>query len=395
MSWHYVSSAHQAGDRRDQRHCGRHRRHHGAANGHTHRGRQARIRVCPSPVAASCPSRVRRGSFPASSASQLQWTGRSPGESSPLRRLSRPASCASSFRRTVFPGPRGCARDRVDDLGGVGRPHSADAVAPARLVAPSRRQSARVGGTVGTRCDGRRPGRRRGVQGEAVRPTFRSRCRRDLPASSLVGRRALRHRGLGRCGPLGGPHMVARYRATRLRCGRRGITVLLERLPANTSSTTTPTDPTAASANAHPAIAASSSIGPADRSHDTPPATDSSTSTAKHPEPPQQPPTILEAANFDAAAPPPHAPTPTPRRFTEHPQRVSGTVGPRPGLKVGTAHSLSSSVILLAGTARETSHAPLHQAGHGRARHGTQETHGPVMRRTVHRGSPVRWSCRP
>ena len=54
---------------------------------------------------------------------------------------------------------------------------------------------------------------------------------------------------------------------------------------ATTSSTTTPTGRTAASANAHPTIAASSSIGPASRSDDTSPATDSSTSTAKQPEP--------------------------------------------------------------------------------------------------------------
>jgi hypothetical protein len=58
---------------------------------------------------------------------------------------------------------------------------------------------------------------------------------------------------------------------------------------ASTSSTTTRTDPTALSINTLPTIVKSSNIGPADRSDDTPPATDSSTSTAKQPEPPQRP----------------------------------------------------------------------------------------------------------
>jgi len=51
-----------------------------------------------------------------------------------------------------------------------------------------------------------------------------------------------------------------------------------------TSSITTRIDRTAASVNARPTIAKLSRIGPASRSDDTPPATDSSTSTAKQPE---------------------------------------------------------------------------------------------------------------
>jgi hypothetical protein len=59
---------------------------------------------------------------------------------------------------------------------------------------------------------------------------------------------------------------------------------------ATTSSTTTPTAPIARSANAHRTPARSSSTGPADRCDDTPPATDSSTSTTR-PEPTEHRPT--------------------------------------------------------------------------------------------------------
>jgi hypothetical protein len=55
----------------------------------------------------------------------------------------------------------------------------------------------------------------------------------------------------------------------------------------NTSSTTTCTYPTAASANALRPTRKSSRIGLVDRSDDTPPAADSSTSTAKQPELPR------------------------------------------------------------------------------------------------------------
>src|SRR5204863_7828030 len=55
---------------------------------------------------------------------------------------------------------------------------------------------------------------------------------------------------------------------------------------ANMSSTTTRIDPTAPSVNAHRTMPKLSSISPADRSDDTQPAADSSTSTAKQPEPP-------------------------------------------------------------------------------------------------------------
>ena len=69
---------------------------------------------------------------------------------------------------------------------------------------------------------------------------------------------------------------------------------------ANTSTTTTPTGPTAASANAHPTTREVVSTVPASRSDDTPPAADSSTSTAKQPEPPRQRPTHRQHASFDA-----------------------------------------------------------------------------------------------
>jgi hypothetical protein len=72
---------------------------------------------------------------------------------------------------------------------------------------------------------------------------------------------------------------------------------------AGTSSTTTRTDPTALSVNAHPTVAKASNIGPASRSDDTPPAADSSTSTAKQPEPPPQQPTDHQHVTFDAPAP--------------------------------------------------------------------------------------------
>ena len=60
---------------------------------------------------------------------------------------------------------------------------------------------------------------------------------------------------------------------------------------ASTSSTTTPTDRIAALDNAHRTRRTSSSIGPAGRSDNTKPAADSSTNTAKQPEPPPQRPT--------------------------------------------------------------------------------------------------------
>ena len=74
----------------------------------------------------------------------------------------------------------------------------------------------------------------------------------------------------------------------------------------STSSITTRAGRTGRSANAHPTMRKWSSIGPADRSDDTPPAADSSTSTAKQPEPPQRP-TRHGDVNFDAPTPPPHA----------------------------------------------------------------------------------------
>jgi hypothetical protein len=73
----------------------------------------------------------------------------------------------------------------------------------------------------------------------------------------------------------------------------------------NTSSTTTRTAPTAASANAHQTMPKSSRIGPASRANDTPPAADSSTSTAKQPERLRQRPTHHLYVSFDAPAPPP------------------------------------------------------------------------------------------
>jgi putative transposase len=75
----------------------------------------------------------------------------------------------------------------------------------------------------------------------------------------------------------------------------------------STSSITTRIDRTAASGNAHPTITKWSSIGPASRSNDTPPAPDSSTSTAKRPEPPTTANPTWATSTFDAATPPPRA----------------------------------------------------------------------------------------
>jgi transposase InsO family protein len=72
----------------------------------------------------------------------------------------------------------------------------------------------------------------------------------------------------------------------------------------STSRTTTPADPTAVSVNALLTIATSSNIGPADRSDDTPAATDSSTSTAKQPDPPHNGQPNHQHINFDAPTPP-------------------------------------------------------------------------------------------
>jgi hypothetical protein len=65
---------------------------------------------------------------------------------------------------------------------------------------------------------------------------------------------------------------------------------------------------------------------PANRSDDKPPATDSSTSTAQQPEPPDngQP---IATTSADAPAPPPQAPTPTPKTSANQPERVSEPTG--------------------------------------------------------------------
>ena len=74
---------------------------------------------------------------------------------------------------------------------------------------------------------------------------------------------------------------------------------------------------------------------PVSRSGDTQPVADSSTSTAKQPDSPQHRPTQRQHIRFDAPAPPPHAPTPTSRKFTEHPNAFPAPTGPvravRPG----------------------------------------------------------------
>jgi hypothetical protein len=68
-----------------------------------------------------------------------------------------------------------------------------------------------------------------------------------------------------------------------------------------------------------------SSISPADRSDDTPPAADSSTSTAKQHEPPHKRPNDNELVSFDAPTSPPHDPTATSTTFTDHSNALSGT----------------------------------------------------------------------
>jgi hypothetical protein len=72
----------------------------------------------------------------------------------------------------------------------------------------------------------------------------------------------------------------------------------------------------------------SSRIGPADRSNDSPPAADSSTSTAKQPERLRQRPTHHVYVSFDAPAPYPHAPTSTSTTFAEQPNEFSARIGP-------------------------------------------------------------------
>jgi putative transposase len=102
---------------------------------------------------------------------------------------------------------------------------------------------------------------------------------------------------------------------------------------ATSSSTTTPTDPTAASVNAHPTPAKSSPTGPASRSDDTPPATDSSTSTTKQPEPPRQRPTEREPLTFDAPAP-----RQTPERSNRHGRPRTRTRFRHPQVQTGFRH---------------------------------------------------------
>ncbi len=94
----------------------------------------------------------------------------------------------------------------------------------------------------------------------------------------------------------------------------------------STSSITTRTGHTAVSANAHQTTRKLSTIGPANRSDDTPPAPGSLTSTAKQPEPrPGQ--AHAKRVNFDAPTPPPHASRPT-AEATCRTERVSGTDRP-------------------------------------------------------------------
>src|SRR5439155_10557786 len=85
------------------------------------------------------------------------------------------------------------------------------------------------------------------------------------------------------------------------------------------------TAPTAASANARPAIAASSPTGPASRSDDTPPAAGSSTSTAKRPEPPDNGQPTTNTSTLTRPQSPPHDPTSTSEDVRRTPGRVSGT----------------------------------------------------------------------
>src|SRR5665213_314507 len=87
----------------------------------------------------------------------------------------------------------------------------------------------------------------------------------------------------------------------------------------NTSSTTTRTDHIAAFGNAHRTRPKLSRIGLADRSDDTPPATDSSTNTAKQPEP-------STTANPKRTTPTFGAPTPPPRDSTH----AANTLQPAP-----------------------------------------------------------------
>jgi Integrase core domain len=66
---------------------------------------------------------------------------------------------------------------------------------------------------------------------------------------------------------------------------------------------------------------------PVSRSGGTQPVADSSTNTAKQPDSPRHRPTHRQRVRFDAPAPPPHAPTPTSRKFTEHPNAFPAPTG--------------------------------------------------------------------
>src|SRR5439155_16875100 len=92
---------------------------------------------------------------------------------------------------------------------------------------------------------------------------------------------------------------------------------------------TTRTGPTAASANAHPTTPKSPRTGPADRSDDTPIALDSSTSTAKQPEPPRQRSTHRQRRASTRARAPAHTPTRTPTALTAHPHAFPAPTRPQ------------------------------------------------------------------
>ena len=94
--------------------------------------------------------------------------------------------------------------------------------------------------------------------------------------------------------------------------------------------------------NAHPTTLKSSRIGPANRSDDTPPAADSSTSTAKQPEPLSRPTHDLEPLLRRAQ----HGPAATPRHRTDVAACTRTTSGTHRALCIGELDSAGEVVLV-------------------------------------------------
>ena len=136
-------------------------------------------------------------------ATAVDWavTGRIFPADEALRR--RPGPGARARRPGAGPGAGGGARGRRDHLGGVGRPHPPDALAPTGLAASRERQPPGVAGAPRPGSPARRRRGGGGVQGEAPGcvPARRcpATCRRSTPGSR-------RSRSMGDTGAPCGDH---------------------------------------------------------------------------------------------------------------------------------------------------------------------------------------------